>query len=109
MPFSAYEASGEGAMPPLATDSATGRVRKKARVKAAAEAQAYFVQVSARRKPTMSLMPRMASIEQLFWAARNTPPDSISTARTWRAVVIQGNNALGSLISRSLEAIGPSL
>ena len=62
-----------------------GRVRRKARVKAAADAHAYLVQASARFSPTMSLMPRIASIGQRPRAARYTPPDSISIASRLRA------------------------
>src|SRR5262245_39161015 len=43
---------------------AIGRVRRNARVNAAAEAHAYLVQASVRFSPTMSLMPRIASIGQ---------------------------------------------
>ncbi len=87
--------------------SGTGRVRKNARVNAAAEAQANFVHASARERPTMSLMPRTASIGQRSRAARNTPPDSISTAMMPRAIASQGNSRAGFFTSRSLDAIGP--
>src|SRR4051794_26988159 len=98
----------ESAAPLAAGLSSIGRVRRKARVKAAAEAQAYLVQASARFSPTMSLMPRIASIGQRSRAARYTPPDSISIARRLRAVWSQGISSSGSFTSRSLEAIGPA-
>src|SRR4051812_1027595 len=96
-----------GAAAPSETPTGTGCVRRNARANAAAEAQAYFVQASVRFRPTMSLMPRIASIGHRSCAARYTPPDSISTASRLRAVVIQGNSTVGSFTKRSLDAMGP--
>ena len=50
--------------------SPAGRVRRNARVNAAADAHAYLVQASERLSPTMSLMPRIASIGHRSWDAR---------------------------------------
>src|SRR4051794_6150472 len=76
--FAACRAGSVDAGAAASGPSSIGRVRRKARVKAAAEAQAYLVQASARFSPTMSLMPRIASMRQRARAARYTPPDSIS-------------------------------
>jgi hypothetical protein len=47
-----------------------GRVRRNARVNAAADAHASFVHASARFSPTMSLMARISSIGQRSRTAR---------------------------------------
>jgi hypothetical protein len=54
----------------IAVVTGTGRVRRNARVNAAADAHANFAHASARFRPTMSLTPRIASIGQRSRAAR---------------------------------------
>src|SRR5262245_49243179 len=68
--FAVYAVGSVGESIAASAPSSIGRVRRKARVKAAADAHAYLVHASVRFSPTMSLMPRIASIGHRSRAAR---------------------------------------